>query len=156
MGFELAADYQFTFLPAPFDGLGVTANYTKTDSELDSGIPAVANRKIPLFDQVEDTVNLSVYYDKGPWRARVAFLYRSESLFSYDTTKSFDLARYEAPSQSLDVSASYRFTRNWTVFGEFNNVLDAGTYGYNGDEDLRLDFNEYSGWSATVGLRWSL
>ncbi|MBC8040593.1 MAG: TonB-dependent receptor [Opitutaceae bacterium] len=155
-GFELAADYQFTFLPAPLDGLGVSANYTKTDSELDSGIPSLANQNIPLFDQVEDTVNLSVYYDKGRWRARVAFLYRSESLFSYDTTKSFDLARYEAPSKSLDISASYRFARQWTVFGELNNVLDGGTYGYNGDDNLRLDFNEYSGWAATVGLRWSL
>jgi outer membrane receptor protein involved in Fe transport len=143
-------------LPAPFDGLGVTANYTKTDSELDSGIPAASGRKIPLFDQVEDTVNLSVYYSKGRLRARAALNYRSETLFSYDTTRPPELGRTEAPSTTIDLSASYKFYREWTVFGEMNNVFDEPSFAYNGNRNLRLDYKEYSGWTAIIGVRWSL
>jgi len=155
-GLELAADYQFAFLPAPFDGLGVTANYTKTDSELDSGIPAASNRKIPLFDQVGESVNLSVYYSKGRLRARAALHHRSATLFSYDTTRPPELGRTESPSTTVDLSASYKFFREWTVFGEMNNVFDEPSFGYNGNRNLRLDYKEYSGWAATIGLRWSL
>ena len=156
LGLELAADYQLAFLPAPFDGLGVTANYTKTDSELDSGIPAATGRKIPLFDQVEDTVNLSVYYSKGRLRARAALNYRSETLFSYDTTRPPELGRTESPSTTIDLSASYKFYREWTVFGEMNNVFDEPSFAYNGARNLRLDYKEYSGWTAIIGVRWSL
>jgi TonB-dependent receptor len=156
LGLELAADYQLAFLPAPFDSLGVTANYTKTDSELDSGIPAASGRKIPLFDQVEDTVNLSVYYSKGRLRARAALNYRSETLFSYDTTRPPELGRTEAPSTTIDLSASYKFYREWTVFGEMNNVFDEPSFAYNGNRNLRLDNKEYSGWTAIIGVRWSL
>jgi TonB-dependent receptor len=156
LGLELAADYQLAFLPAPFDGLGVTANYTKTDSELDSGIPAASGRKIPLFDQVGDTVNLSVYYSKGRLRARAALHYRSATLFSYDTTRPPELGRTESPSRTVDLSASYKFYREWTVFGEVSNVFDEPSFAYNGDRNLRLDYKEYSGFTAIIGLRWSL
>ena len=28
--------------------------------------------------------------------------------------------------------------------------------GFNGDSNLRLDFNEYTTWAATFGIRWNL
>ena len=38
-GIELAYDQALRFLPAPFDGLGVTFNFTYADSELNTGLP---------------------------------------------------------------------------------------------------------------------
>ncbi|MFO1447059.1 MAG: TonB-dependent receptor [Opitutaceae bacterium] len=155
-GVELAFDTQLKFLPAPLDGLGVTVNYTYTHSELNSGLPALAGVKLPLFDQVGDTVNASLYYEKGPARLRLSLHHRSEVLFDLATDNVLALARYEAPSTTLDFTASYRFWRNWTVYTEFSNLTNEPSHGYNGSESLRLDYNEFTGWSAVLGVRWNL
>ena len=155
-GIELAFDSQLKFLPSPLDGLGVTVNYTYTHSELDSGLPALAGVELPLFDQVGDTINASLYYEKGPARFRLSLHHRSEVLFDLATDNVLALARYEAPSTTLDFTASYRVWRNWTVYTEFSNLTNEPSHGYNGSESLRLDYNEFTGWSAVLGVRWNL
>jgi hypothetical protein len=37
-----------------------------------------------------------------------------------------------------------------------NNVFDEPSFAYNGNRNLRLDYKEYSGWTAIIGVRWSL
>jgi TonB-dependent receptor len=155
-GVELAVDRRLDFLPPPLDGLGVTFNYTWTDSELDSGLPQLAGLKMPLFDQMDESVNASLYYEKGRFRARASLHRRSATLFELATDNPIDLARYEAPSTSLDVTASIRLAKGWTVFVEFANLGNEPSWGYNGDSSVRLDYNEYTDWSAVGGLRWSL
>jgi len=153
-GVEFAFEQQLTFLPAPFDGLGVGANYTYTDSEIDLGFPVAGVSKLPLFDQVPHTINASIFYDRGGFRARASLLFRDETFFSVDTT-TFVLSRYQAPSTTLDLTASYKFMRHWTVFGELSNVLNTPVRAYNSKQSLRLDYNEYSDLSAQVGVRWN-
>jgi TonB-dependent receptor len=155
-GLELAFDSQFKFLPAPFDGLGATVNFTFTNSELDAGLPALAGIKMPLFDQVKRSANASLYYEKGPARIRLSLHQRSETLFELATDNPIALARYEAPSTTLDLTASYRVWRNWTLYTEFSNLTNEPSHGYNGDKNLRLDYNEYTGWSGVIGVRWNL
>ncbi|MBL9188173.1 MAG: TonB-dependent receptor [Opitutaceae bacterium] len=155
-GVEFAYDQPLRFLPAPFDGLGVTANFTYTDSSLDTGLPRLAGLKIPLFDQMKQTVNASIYYEKNGLRLRAAAHRRSRTVFDLATDNLYALARYESPSTELDLTASYKFLRRWTVYAEIQNALSAPRHGYNGDPNLRLDYNEYSDWSATLGIRWNL
>lgn len=155
-GIELAVDSRFSFLPAPFDGFGATVNYTHTKSELDSDLPALAGRKMPLFDQVADTVNFSLRYERGPFRARAALHYRSDVLFDLATDNALAVGRYEAPSTTYDFTASYRLRRGFTVYVEFANLTDEPSWGYNGDKNIRLDYNEYTNWTAVAGVRWSL
>ncbi len=159
-GFELGYEQQFTFLPAPFDGFGAFVNYTYADSEVDTGLAQFANVDLPLFNQVENTLNAGFFYEKGGFRSRIALLYRSESLteLSFDpTTNDYDpnLSRFIAPSTTLDLTASYKFYKNWQIFTEFSNVLDEPGRGFDGTT-ARIDYNEVTDWSATVGLRWSL
>ena len=155
-GIELAYDQQLRFLPSPFDGLGVTFNYTYTDSSLDTGLPLLAGLKIPLFDQVKDVMNVSLYYEKRGLRLRASVHHRSTTLFDLATNNPIALARYESPSTELDLTASYKIWRNLTVFGEVQNALNESRSGYNGDDRIRPDYNEYTAWAATIGLRWSL
>jgi TonB-dependent receptor len=155
-GVEFAYDQALRFLPAPFDGLGVTFNYTYTDSKLDTGLPQLAGLKIPLFDQMKRTVNGSLYYEKRGLRLRASAHQRSRTVFDLATNNPYALARLEAPSTELDLTASYRFWRQWTIFGEVQNALSAPRHGYNGNQDIRLDYNEYADWAVTFGLRWSL
>jgi len=155
-GLELAYDQPLRFLPAPFDGLGVAFNYTRTDSKLDTGLPQLAGVKIPLFDQMKNTVNASLYYEKGPLRLRASAHQRSRTVFDLATNNPYALARFESPSTELDLTASYRFWRQWRVYAEVQNALGEPRHGYNGDKSLRLDYNEYSDWAATLGVRWNL
>lgn len=155
-GVELAVDSRFTFLPAPLDGFGGTVNYTHTESSLDSGLPALAGTRMPLFDQVGDTLNASLRYERGPVRVRVALHHRSKTLFELATDNPIALARYEAPSTTYDFTASYKLGRGVSLYGEVANLGNEPSWGYNGDRSVRLDYNEYTGWSAVLGIRWNL
>jgi len=155
-GVEFAFDQPLRFLPAPLDGLGVTFNFTYADSSLDTGLPRLAGAKIPLFDQMKETVNASLYYEKHGLRLRAAAHRRSRTVFELATDNPIALARYETPSTELDLTASYRFHRRWTVYAEVQNALSTPRFAYNGNKELRLDYNEYADWTATFGLRWSL
>jgi TonB-dependent receptor len=159
-GIELGYDQQFTFLPAPFDGLGAFVNYTYADSEVDTGLDAFKDVTLPLFNQVENTLNAGLFYDKGGFRSRISVLYRSESLIDIATDAStglYDpkLSRYLGDTTTLDITASYTFARHWQVFTEFSNVLDEEGTAYNGDES-RPDYYELTGWTGLIGLRWNL
>ncbi|MBC8010958.1 MAG: TonB-dependent receptor, partial [Burkholderiales bacterium] len=159
-GFEAGYDQQFTFLPAPFDGLGAFVNYTYADSEVDTGLAAFDGVDLPLFNQVENTINAGLFYEKKGFRTRVSMLYRSESLLDIATdgpAGSYDpaLSRYLGATTTLDVTASYEFAKGWQVFTEITNLLNEESTAYNGDES-RPDYYEITDWTALVGLRWSL
>ncbi len=159
-GFEISYDQVLTFLPEPLNGFGVFANYTYADSEVDTGLAQFARVNLPLFNQVRDTVNAGVFYEKGGFRARAALLYRSASLLGLSIDEDFRdydpaLSRYLDSSMTLDLTASYRFRRNWTVFAEMQNVLNEPGRAYDGTK-ARFDYREYTDWTAQFGLRWNL
>jgi len=155
-GTELGYEQQFKFLPAPFDGFGVSANWTYADSSVKTGYASVS--EIQLFDQVKNTVNAGIFYDKSKLRMRLAWLYRSKTIpadYGINPTHP-ELGRVIAGSTTLDLTASYRFAKQWTVYSEFQNLLNTPGRSYDGNQSLRLDYNEYTDWSAQVGVRWNL
>ncbi|WP_373487782.1 TonB-dependent receptor [Blastomonas sp.] len=74
-GFEVGVTQFFDFLPSPFDGLGVIANYTYADSEDSNGFPLVATSR--------HSYNLVALFEKGPLSARVAYNWRDDSVFEF-------------------------------------------------------------------------
>jgi len=155
-GIELGYEQQFKFLPAPFDGFGITANWTYADSSVKTGYATVPD--IQLFDQVKNTVNAGIFYDKAKFRARLSWLYRSKTIpADYGINPDHpEIGRVIAGSTTLDFTASYRFAEQWTVYMELQNLLNTPGRAYDGNKDLRLDYNEYTDWSGQVGVRWSL
>ena len=99
-GFEVAYQRFFDFLPAPFDGLGIQANYTHVaDSGVNNsnlttvsgdggtnvnggGVAQAAGVINPhaLEGLSEDAYNLVGMYEKGPWAVRLAYNWRSKFL----------------------------------------------------------------------------
>jgi iron complex outermembrane recepter protein len=74
-GVEAAAQTNFTFLPAPFDKLGMSANLTLLDSNapnkgVDSPIPGLSNTN----------ANATLYYETKRWGIRGSMNYRSSYL----------------------------------------------------------------------------
>jgi iron complex outermembrane recepter protein len=92
-GIEITAQTNFTFLPAPFDNFGVTANYTHIESELTylTGA-AVATRQVqapgtttaansfatgPFLNTSPDAFNATLYYEDSTFSARISAAYRT-------------------------------------------------------------------------------
>lgn len=63
-GIELAAQFQFSFLPAPFDGFGMAANYTAVDA--DENLTGVS----------KTSYNATLYYETDRWGARASLSHR--------------------------------------------------------------------------------
>lgn len=74
-GFEVGIQQFFDTLPAPFDGFGIIANYTYSDSSSSNGFPLVAVSK--------HSYNLVGLYEKGRLSARVAYNWRDDAVFEF-------------------------------------------------------------------------
>ncbi len=75
-GIEANAQRRFTFLPAPFDGFGISGNATYVTLEGESAGPRVRGypvlRPVGLHRQCG-----ALFFEKGPFEARVALAYRT-------------------------------------------------------------------------------
>lgn len=121
-GVEFAVQHMFTSLPAPFDGLGVIANFTKVDS---SSSVDEAGQKLPLIG-LGDSQNLILFYEKSGLQMRIAYNNRERFLQTKPVT-SGDRQRdghYVDDFKQIDVSGSYDINDNLTVFFEGINVTN--------------------------------
>lgn len=78
-GVELAAQHDFTFLPAPFDHFGAVANGTWIDGDQSAVYNGVAQR-IPLYNLSRWAANATLYFETERFGARVSTAYRSRYL----------------------------------------------------------------------------
>jgi TonB-dependent receptor len=77
-GFEISYQQPFTFLPGAFSNLGVQANFTHVESEIDYCTTAACNVYVTanLVNLSPDAWNATLYYDDGRFNARVSAAYR--------------------------------------------------------------------------------
>jgi TonB-dependent receptor len=158
-GLELAYQQQFRNLPAPFDGLGVLANVTFSDSESD--YPTRPGEDVRFIGQSSRVGNAGLTYEKAGFFMRLALNFRSERLredepIGGDATEDLWVDDFA----QLDLTARYRLSRNWEVFVEVMNLTNEPFRVYQQGGDIgpakRLVQLEEYDWSANFGLRWSL
>ena len=94
-GIEVTAAHRFSYLPAPFDGLGFKLSYNFADSNFEfeddvlgaistpnpDGTTSVSNGLIPpsnLFGFSEHVLSAQLYYAIGPLDFQGVYKYRSE------------------------------------------------------------------------------
>ena len=147
-GFEVAYQTFFDFLPSPWDGLGIQANYTHTKQEdiHNSNLatqPGYAAGGTVAFGgglQVngavmdshrlagisDDAYNIVGLYEKGPIAMRLAYSWRSAFL-----TNNLDccigLPMYQKGAGFLDGSIRYQVSDNIEVSLDGSNLLDTTT-----------------------------
>lgn len=151
-GIEFSFAQAFTFLPDPFDGLLFNFNYTYTDAEgtvLDEdNVP----RTIPLPSSSQNTFNIVLGYEKGPFSVRLAGTYRDGYLDELGGAPEED--RYVQDHFQLDASARFNATERLQFFWEWINITDEPYFAYqnyNGQRRL-LQYEEYS-WTMKFGAR---
>jgi outer membrane receptor protein involved in Fe transport len=66
------AQHAFTSLPAPFDGLGVAANYSYNDSDIKE-----YTNNYPMVGLMKHNGGLTLWYEKAGYEARLSANYHS-------------------------------------------------------------------------------
>lgn len=128
-GFEVGGQRFFDFLPAPFDGLGIQANYTYVDSN--AGIIAASeitggqSIPVPLVNLSKHSFNLIGLYEKDGFNLRVAYNWRDDYLEGTRNTGTGNLPIFGEAYGVLDASASYDFTPNIALTLDVQNVLNS-------------------------------
>ncbi len=148
-GFELAYQQTYDFLPAPFDGLGIQANYTYIDSSglpntfLNTGAPVnpstVPPGNLPLEQLSKHNVNFVAFYEKGPISLRAAYNWRSRFLLTASDVIFPYYSIFNEPTGQLDASAFFTVTEGLRVGVQAVNLLNEvtkTTQAFTGDPDL--------------------
>jgi TonB-dependent receptor len=134
-GVEVNLQTDFFFLPAPFDKMGIAANYTHIDSKLNyltgtvlsttqTGTAATAQNSFaegPFLNTSPDAFNATLYYENKVWSARVSGAYRKRYV------NRFPLA---TGTCSVGTNTNAGAACNSPVFADF---------GYN-EDTLNVDF----------------
>ncbi len=142
-GFEIGTQQFFDFLPAPFDGFGVIANYTYSDSEDNSGFPLVAVSK--------NSYNLIGLYEKGPVSARLAYNWRDEAVFEFSEGR----PSFIGERSQLDAQFGYDINDRIQLSFQALNLSpdDSATFEYSGQNPVALNSYALSERRYTVGVR---
>ncbi|MBV6645578.1 MAG: TonB-dependent receptor [Cyclobacteriaceae bacterium] len=165
MGIELDAQINFLSLPAPFDGVILSANVTFIDSETsvlvfqrqgDSGPPnfdpdfSNTPRFIPVPGQPDITANLSFGYEKGGFSGRVSTIFQDNSLSALSLAEEFD--GFDDLLIRWDATASQKIGEQLQVYANFNNFTNAPIKSFqdNGQETGR----EIFGYTVDLGVRY--
>lgn len=157
-GLEVAYQQNFTFLPQPFDGLGVTSSFTYIDQE---GGDFVTSRgtSTSISFVPEYSYSITGFYEKGPFSLRGSYNYRAKTGTSFNNLGNDQIA-YFAPQGYLDGTVSYRLNDFIELRIDALNITNVNTYTYyeNPDEAdgnglSRRDNSFFNGTTLSFGIR---
>ncbi len=142
-GFEIGVQQFFDFLPAPFDGLGIIANYTFSDSEDNAGFPLVAVSK--------NSYNLVGLFEKGPISARLAYNYRDEAVFEFSEGR----PSFIGPRSQLDAQIGFDINDHFALSLQAQNLIpkDSATVEISDFNPLAINSYALSERRYSIGLR---
>ncbi|WP_158969532.1 TonB-dependent receptor [Paraglaciecola sp. L3A3] len=113
-GLELGYNQNYDFLPGILSGLGVSANYTYSDSKTEAEIIGFDTQlsSLPLENVSKHQYNLSTFWEKDGNLIRLAYNHRSDSL----SRRSYrNGAIWNDGGGSLDLSATYKINETFTL-----------------------------------------
>lgn len=142
-GVELGMQMFFDYLPAPFDGLGLIANYTYSDARDSNGFPLVATSR--------NSFNLIALYESGPLAFRLAYNFRDRALFEFTEKR----PNFIDSTSQLDAQLSYRISDRVSFEVQGQNLLpeNAATVEYSVIGPVALNSYALSERRLSLGLR---
>jgi TonB-dependent receptor len=165
VGFECAYLQNFTSLPGALGGLGLSANYSYTNSQA-SGLPGRSDSP-RLLRQAPNVFNISPTFDRGRLSIRVGMTYNGSSIYSYQyqdgTGGSSPTAgglhgpngdTYLYTHFQLDAQGSVRLKYGFTLIAFGLNLTNEVFGFYNGQAQYMIQ-REYYGPTFALGMRWS-
>jgi TonB-dependent receptor len=156
-GFELNYQQPLTFLPWKFKNLGILANYTYVNSKIDyflttsSGAATVSR---DLLNLSKNAYNGTIYYEEGPFQARVSVAYRDKYLTAVPSSYNVDVSG-KKPTTFVDFSMSYKLNDAISLSVEGLNMTNEKDISYTDSTAERLSDYFQSGRQYFVGMRYS-
>ncbi|MBV7537417.1 TonB-dependent receptor [Duganella sp. sic0402] len=164
-GYELSYQQAFTFLPAPFNGMGALASYTHIDPFNSAKWITNAGKEIEVNSVPKYAYSGTVYYEQGKWAARMSYNYKGKSLHGDNPRNNGDdLIRWRAGRGYLDANISYKFNDNLEFRIDALNLSNTLAYDYFEDasgqygsgKKTRMDYAKYDGRTIKFGIRGKL
>jgi iron complex outermembrane recepter protein len=155
-GYEITFQTPFSFLPAPFNDFGGVFNYTSIESEFEyitnptSGATVVES----LVGQSPSSWSATLYYERGPFEARVSGTYRDEYLTLVPAQSGNDVEG-KAEQMNVDFSASYDVNERLTFSFEALNLTDQYDERWISTERQNSLNYEHTGREFVVGFRYN-
>ena len=143
----IQGDYhqKFTWLPQPFNGLGIEANITLVDSHIQEYSAAQSLTGVAQYGLLPGTSqvtwNLAGFYEAYGIETRVAAEYVSHSLFGLGGDKSLDTI--QDSRLTLDLTSSYKVNANWTVYFNAKNLTNQPLRYYEGSSNRPIQREFY-------------
>jgi TonB-dependent receptor len=159
-GFEASYIQHFSFLPGPWGGLGMSANYGYTDSST-SGIPGRSDHP-RLLRTSPNAFNISPTYDLGRVSVRVGMSYNQANIYGYQYADGTpggikgplsDIYFYS--HFQVDAQGSVRMSHG-LQFVMYGLNLNNAVFGfYQGGPQYMIQ-REYYRPTVAAGIRWTL
>ena len=121
-GFEASFQRPLTFLPAPFDGLGIMANYTRADSESTITFNGVQVTTL-LPGQSGSSYNVVAYWENERFSARAAYSWRDDYLREVRPRQT-ERSNFIRDYGQLDLNLQYNVDDRIVVTFDALNVTD--------------------------------
>ena len=142
-GFELSATQFFEFLPAPFDGFGLQANFTYTDAQDENGNVVGGTS--------EQVYNVIGFYEKKDFGIRLAYNFRDK--FN-DSPNRGITGRWTDAHNRLDLSAFYKLNDQLMITLEGINLTEEGYRSFLDGFENRINTYEQTGTRWLAGIRF--
>ncbi|EGF92887.1 tonB-dependent receptor family protein [Asticcacaulis biprosthecium C19] len=166
-GAEVAMTYFPKWLPDALDGFGIQGSLTMLDSS--QNIP-ITNLQGVIVDQAETdffgvsdlSYNVTLVYDKGPFDARVSYVWRDDWLRNNEARLFANpIGIWSRDEGFLDFQLSYDVSDKVAVTFDATNILKQKSQGYYKFEDVgspeMSNFNNFLiSSSFAVGVRWKM
>ncbi|MDQ7817371.1 MAG: TonB-dependent receptor [Melioribacteraceae bacterium] len=167
-GLEFEVQTNLRFLPSPFDGIVISANYSYIHSITHFPFLKVGPRNpMPPFNftfidtarearmpgQANHLANFTFGYEKGKFSGRISMIYQGDALQTIGTRAELD--GYSDDFVRWDLALQYKVLPKLAVTFNMNNLSNLPEGAFLGIETFATR-EEYFGWTADLGIRFDL
>ena len=155
-GFEISAQTEFDFLPAPFDKMGVLGNMTLVDGDFTyRNVQGTGETETKSFLGLSEVAgNLTLYYEQDSWGGRIAAAYRDDYISRVEAGLADEDERGFHSTLNVDFTAFYKINDNFKVSFEGINITNQAEEQYSDSNDRPYNITT-SGATYYVGVTYS-
>jgi outer membrane receptor protein involved in Fe transport len=174
-GIELDWNTHFWYLPSVLSGLILDVNFTHIYSEMYLQYDSLVKKQIDKFhavysfdkrqiktrmpDQPSNIANITLGYDYEGFSARLSYIYMADKLSGIGYSGTYPtpvISTYSGAYHRWDLSLQQKFTGNFVVFLNLNNLNKEPDQTFVGSDLKNPSYLEYYGFSLDLGIRYNL
>jgi TonB-dependent receptor len=157
-GIELSGSMPLNLVTPMLDGFGVIASATFSDSSIKIQEPGTSiGDNIPLPGLSKRVTNLTLYYEKAGFEARVSQRKRSDFVGEIGNFNAERALRYVVGESVVDAQIGYTFgsgaLKNVGLLLQVNNLTNSAYETYAAHRDQQLEYQKY-GRTVLVGVNY--